>query len=185
MSKTVLSARTDDFLLFELIAERDQLHRDTPPMGLCEADLKRIQALAGLIDATIPVTLEGVLAMLEFIADDEESELGLTSTTAGLRAIDGSARNDEKGTQIAGTLGGAQPAQVDAFRRAKNELDAALVELHGLADVIRNISDPDLQEVFPYLANQLDAHRDQARDAFVRLLGSTSMRCNWAVLTRW
>jgi len=84
MSGTTRPPRTDTFLL-QLIAERDQLHSDSPPMGPNEADTKRIQALTEQIDATIPVTLNGALAMLEFAEDDDDPLI--TSVVAGLRGI--------------------------------------------------------------------------------------------------
>jgi hypothetical protein len=76
---------TNDDDLLALIAAHDQLHRNAPPMGLDEIARAEAIALFDRINRSVPVTLRGVLAMLEFA--DWEDDASLVSAVTGLRAV--------------------------------------------------------------------------------------------------
>ena len=78
-------SRTDDEDLIALIAAHEKLHEDGLPAGLGKADRKRASAIFDQIKATIPVTIEGVLAMLEY--SDYEDDPLIVAAVAGFRAI--------------------------------------------------------------------------------------------------
>jgi hypothetical protein len=103
----------------------------------------------------------------------------LTHPDLGIEEMGASAQDLESLKQVASFLslprrsevGASDVAEDDALANARNELEDALAEMIGLAEVIQNIGHTDLAETFPYLASQLRVHRDQAHDAFARLFG--------------
>ena len=81
------TTRTNDDDLLALIAEFKREEEAQPEFDVPDADRERLRALADQIEATVPVTLAGVLALLEFA--DFESEPATLSAVTGLRAIMG------------------------------------------------------------------------------------------------
>jgi len=81
MTNDTTPARKNDADLLALIAAFDQLHRDQPD----NPDRKRATALWDQITGTVPATLGGVLAVLEF--SDQVTDPLIATATAGLRAI--------------------------------------------------------------------------------------------------
>jgi hypothetical protein len=78
---TTTPTRTNDDDLLALIAAFDQLHHDQPD----NPDRQRATALWDQITGTVPATMAGVLAMLEF--SDHVTDPLVASAVAGLRAI--------------------------------------------------------------------------------------------------
>jgi hypothetical protein len=158
-----------------IAAEREitSLNREFKKSG---ADNGRIDELMGAITDSPPPTALACAVKLRLMVDPElalvhgvvadcdiESLKQVVAFLAGRQSRHETPASAPAGTPI---------AERGALSNARHELESALTEITGLAEVLRNIGgDTDLDEVFPYLVRQLTAHRDKADAAFARLFG--------------
>jgi hypothetical protein len=155
------TTRTNDDDLLAKIAEFKREEALAPEFNQPEADGKRLRAMADDIADTVPVTLSGVLALLEF--EDFESESAALAAVTGLRAIMG-VRDADSPKALART--GLTVRGDDALSPSLT-LELALDDIDQLEKVLYELGEKrEDGAALIYLARQLSDHQKKAFDAF-------------------